>query len=245
MAKLTKGPDKGPARGPAKPPAKAEAKTPKAKGTDEKENKPSVPLEKDELTEFRAQKRAEEEEGISRVIKDVTARKAAAASVSLENFDWDAFDKKGFGEGYSKTERESLLNLYSGTVATVSESEVVQGVVVGINDRDVILNIGFKSDGLVPLAEFKDTPNLKIGDTVDLFIEERENAMGQLVLAPQSQAGERLGIRTKSIRQRLSDRRFCEASYEGRFDRRCIWHRGVPPRFTDRREANPRFRRLC
>jgi small subunit ribosomal protein S1 len=181
MAKLTRGP--GSTRGPAKPPAKADPKAAKPKSTDEKEIKPSVPMEKDELTEFRAQKRAEEEEGISRVIKDVTARKAAAASVSLENFDWDAFDKKGFGEGYSKSDRESLLNLYSGTVATVSESEVVQGVVVGINDRDVILNIGFKSDGLVPLAEFKDTPNLKIGDTVDLFIEERENAMGQLVLS--------------------------------------------------------------
>jgi small subunit ribosomal protein S1 len=54
---------------------------------------------------------------------------------------------------------------------------------VGINNRDVILNIGFKSDGLVPLAEFKDQPSLKIGDSVDLFIEERENAMGQLVLS--------------------------------------------------------------
>ncbi len=126
MAKMTKGPDKGPARGPAKAPAKADPKAAKAKSTDEKENKPSVPMEKDELTEFRAQKRAEEEEGISRVIKDVTARKAAAASVSLEGFDWEAFDKKGFGEGYSKNERESLLNLYSGTVATVNESEVVQ-----------------------------------------------------------------------------------------------------------------------
>jgi small subunit ribosomal protein S1 len=175
MAKQTRG------QAPSKGPAKADPKA--VKGKDEKEIKPSVPTEKDELTEFRAQKKAEEEEGISRVIKDVTARKAAAASVSLENFDWEAFDKKGFGEGYSKNERESLLNLYSGTVATVSESEVVSGVVVGINDRDVILNIGFKSDGLVPLAEFKDTPNLKIGDTVDLFIEERENAMGQLVLS--------------------------------------------------------------
>jgi len=101
----------------------------------------------------------------------------------LENFDWAAFDTKGFGEGYSKTERENLDQLYGGTVASVNESEVVEGTVVGINDRDVILNIGFKSDGLVPLAEFKDMTNLKIGDVVDLFIEERENAMGQLVLS--------------------------------------------------------------
>ncbi|HEY5824949.1 MAG TPA: 30S ribosomal protein S1 [Cyclobacteriaceae bacterium] len=117
------------------------------------------------------------------MIKDVTARKASAASVSTTDFDWDAFDTKGFGEGYSSKDREALLKLYSGTVTSVDESEVVEGTVVGINDRDVILNIGFKSDGLVPLAEFKDQPNLKIGDVVDLFIEERENAMGQLILS--------------------------------------------------------------
>lgn len=141
-------------------------------------------LENDELAAFKAQKRAEEEEGLNRVIRDVTARQSkAASSVSTENFDWDAFDRKGFGEGYSATERENLMNLYSGTVTTVANSEVVKGIVVGINNRDVILNIGFKSDGLVPLAEFKDMPNLKIGDEVDLFIEEREDAMGQLVLS--------------------------------------------------------------
>ncbi|KXK24491.1 MAG: 30S ribosomal protein S1 [Bacteroidetes bacterium OLB12] len=141
-------------------------------------------LKKNELTEFKQAKKAEEEEGISRMIKDVTARKAATeSSISTENFDWDAYDRKGFGEGYSSKDREALLKKYEGTVTTINESELVVGVVVGINDRDVILNIGFKSDGLVPLAEFKDMPNLKIGDSVDLFIEERENKMGQLILS--------------------------------------------------------------
>jgi len=98
-------------------------------------------------------------------------------------FDFEAFDTKGFGEGYSKEKKAEMEQMYSGTVTTVDTGEVVQGAVVGINDRDVILNIGFKSDGLVPLAEFKDMPNLKIGDIVDLFIEERENTMGQLVLS--------------------------------------------------------------
>jgi small subunit ribosomal protein S1 len=140
-------------------------------------------LQEDDLARFKAEQKAKEEEGIGRVIKDVTARKKSTASVSLDKFDWEAFDTKGFGEGYSVKERETLLNLYSGTVATVDNAEVVKGTVVGINDRDVILNIGFKSDGLVPLAEFKDMPNLKVGDQVDLFIEERENAMGQLVLS--------------------------------------------------------------
>jgi len=140
-------------------------------------------LEQDDLAAFKAAKKREEEEGISRMIKDVTARKAATSSVSLENFDWEAFDKKGFGEGYSAKDRQEMDKIYGGTIASVSESEVVKGTVVGINDRDVILNIGFKSDGLVPLAEFKDMTNLKIGDVVDLFIEERENLMGQLVLS--------------------------------------------------------------
>ncbi|MCE2997624.1 MAG: 30S ribosomal protein S1 [Cyclobacteriaceae bacterium] len=117
------------------------------------------------------------------MVRDVTARRASNSNISLESFDWDAYDRKGFGEGYSKNERNDLDKLYGGTVASVNESEVVEGTVVGINDRDVILNIGFKSDGLVPLAEFKDMANLKIGDVVDLFIEERENAMGQLVLS--------------------------------------------------------------
>jgi small subunit ribosomal protein S1 len=140
-------------------------------------------FEKDELTELKLEKKAAEEEGISRMVRDVTARRASNSNISLESFDWDAYDRKGFGEGYSKNERNDLDKLYGGTVASVNESEVVEGTVVGINDRDVILNIGFKSDGLVPLAEFKDMANLKIGDVVDLFIEERENAMGQLVLS--------------------------------------------------------------
>jgi small subunit ribosomal protein S1 len=141
-------------------------------------------LEQDDLAAFKAQKKREEEEGISRMIKDVTARKEATASnFSLENFNWETFDRKGFGEGYSKNERAELDKLFGGSVTSVNESEVVEGTVVGINDRDVILNIGFKSDGLVPLAEFKDMTNLKIGDVVDLFIEERENAMGQLILS--------------------------------------------------------------
>ncbi|MBK5277756.1 MAG: S1 RNA-binding domain-containing protein, partial [Bacteroidia bacterium] len=141
-------------------------------------------FEKDELTEFKAAKKAEEEEGISRMIHDVTARIAATSSnASLDDFNWETIDRKGFGEGYTNSERQEMLDKYTGTVSTVNESEVVQGSVVGINDRDVILNIGFKSDGLVPLAEFKDMPKLKIGDIVDLFIEERENAMGQLILS--------------------------------------------------------------
>ncbi|MFN8341127.1 MAG: 30S ribosomal protein S1 [Cyclobacteriaceae bacterium] len=179
MAKVTKGGDN-------KPQKDESSKKVATKESDSPVDVKSATaeLEQDELARFKAEQRAKEEEGINRVIRDVTARKASTnSSLSLENFDWTAFDRKGFGEGYTATEREGLMKLYSGTVTTVDNAEVVTGTVVGINDRDVILNIGFKSDGLVPLAEFKDMPELKIGDQVDLFIEERENAMGQLVLS--------------------------------------------------------------
>ena len=87
----------------------------------------------------------------------------AKSSRAAEEFDWDKIQGKGYGEGYSEEERHKLESMIDGTLRTVTEKEVVEGVVVGITDRDVIVNIGFKSDGLVPLNEFRDTPDLKIG----------------------------------------------------------------------------------
>jgi small subunit ribosomal protein S1 len=100
-----------------------------------------------------------------------------------EDFNWEKFETKGFGEGYTKAEREEMENLYDNTLTEITEKEVITGTVVGINDKDVIINIGFKSDGLVPLNEFRDIEGLKIGDEVELFIEEQENSLGQLVLS--------------------------------------------------------------
>jgi len=100
-----------------------------------------------------------------------------------EEFDWEKLDTKGFGEGYSKEERERMESVYEQTLTQITEKEVVKGIVVGINDRDVILNIGFKSDGLISAAEFRDMPNLKVGDEVEVYIEEQENVNGQLVLS--------------------------------------------------------------
>jgi small subunit ribosomal protein S1 len=104
-------------------------------------------------------------------------------SNSPEDFNWEDYESKGFGEGYSKAKREELEKIYEETLTEITPREVVTGVVVGINDRDVILNIGFKSDGLVPLSEFRDLPKLKVGDEVQVFIEEQEDANGQLVLS--------------------------------------------------------------
>ncbi len=100
-----------------------------------------------------------------------------------EDFDWDKIDNKGFGSGYSKAEKSKLEELYGETLTEVGENEVVKGTIVGLTDRDVILNIGFKSDGLVPLSEFRDTPDIKVGDVVDVLIENREDIGGQLILS--------------------------------------------------------------
>jgi len=100
-----------------------------------------------------------------------------------QDFNWDEFETKGFGEDYGSEERDRMAQLYDQTLTKVTEKEVVSGRVVGINPRDVILNIGFKSDGLVSAAEFRDLPDLAVGDEVEVYIEEQENAQGQLVLS--------------------------------------------------------------
>jgi small subunit ribosomal protein S1 len=100
-----------------------------------------------------------------------------------DNFDWDKFDSAKFGGAYSKAERAEMEKMYEETLTTVQEEEVIKGTVVGITDRDVILNIGFKSDGLVPISEFRDQPDLKIGDEVEVFIEDQEDPNGQLILS--------------------------------------------------------------
>ncbi|WP_234736377.1 30S ribosomal protein S1 [Tellurirhabdus bombi] len=106
-----------------------------------------------------------------------------AKTQELPAFDWDRADNKGFGYGYSTEERSRLEELYDNTLAQVNEKEVVKGTVVGITDREVILNIGFKSDGLVPASEFRDLPDLKIGDEVEVYVENQEDPNGQLVLS--------------------------------------------------------------
>jgi len=97
------------------------------------------------------------------------------------DFDWDA-DEKKFGN-YSDSDREQLEKMYDGTFSSITKGEIITGTVVNVNNKDVVLNIGFKSDGLVSVSEFRDTPDLKIGDTVEVYVESQEDANGQLVLS--------------------------------------------------------------
>jgi len=92
-------------------------------------------------------------------------------------------EEDGFDNAYSAADRKAMEKLYEETLTQINEKELINGTVVGITDRDVIVNIGFKSDGLVPLSEFRDTPDLKAGDQVQIYIEEQEDTSGQLVLS--------------------------------------------------------------
>jgi len=104
-----------------------------------------------------------------------------APVVGNPDFDWTAIGKKQ--DNYSKEEKEKLDTLYGEKLSTVTDLQIVEGVVVAKNNREVVVNIGYKSDGVVPLSEFRYNPDLKVGDTIEVFIDQAEDQQGQLVLS--------------------------------------------------------------
>ena len=105
------------------------------------------------------------------------------------DFDW-SMDKEGFSR-YSPAEQETLSGLYEKTLSTIAEKEIVKATVVGFTEKEVVLNIGFKSDGLIQRTEFRDTPDLKVGDVVEVLLENKEDMNGQLVLSRKKAVSER------------------------------------------------------
>ncbi|MBO4777714.1 MAG: 30S ribosomal protein S1 [Bacteroidales bacterium] len=105
----------------------------------------------------------------------------SAAKAQQNEFDWDKYDsEKG---GYTESERNSLLEKYEQTLSTNAENEVTEGTVVAISKREVVINIGYKSDGVVSANEFRYNPDLKVGDKVEVFVESLEDKNGQLLLS--------------------------------------------------------------
>ena len=98
----------------------------------------------------------------------------------LQEFDWDAFENGTAAAGMSK---EQLEQAYDTTLNKVADNEVVNGTVTAINKREVIVNIGYKSDGIIPISEFRYNPDLKVGDEVEVYIENTEDKKGQLLLS--------------------------------------------------------------
>ena len=103
------------------------------------------------------------------------------ATVGNPDFDWSSIGKRN--DNYSSTERTTLDELYGKSLSTITDSQTMQGTVVAKNAREVVVNIGYKSDGVVALSEFRYNPDLKVGDSIEVFIEKSEDANGQLILS--------------------------------------------------------------
>jgi len=141
---------------------------------------------KDEVVVESAGEMVDEEQPILKEKKEkkVKAEESAAAmaagAVTPEEFDWDAYEKDGFSSKSSRADQEKL---YEETLSTVAVDEVVEGRVISMNNREVVINIGQKSEGVVSLNEFRYNPDLKVGDMVEVYVESQEDKKGQLVLS--------------------------------------------------------------
>ena len=97
-----------------------------------------------------------------------------------ENFNWESYEK---GDLNTEVKKDELVKTYDETLNTMRDKKVVIGTVTSLNKREVVVNIGFKSDGVVPMSEFRYNPDLQIGDEVEVYIENQEDKKGQLILS--------------------------------------------------------------
>lgn len=119
----------------------------------------------------------------------------------LADFDWDSFESGNLPEsGQSKADLEKA---YDDTLNKVNDHEVVEGTVISITKREVVVNIGYKSDGIIPVSEFRYNPDLKVGDKVEVYVENQEDKKGQLVL---SHRKARISKSWERINQALEDK---------------------------------------
>ena len=129
---------------------------------------------------------ATQEETVATEVVDTPTPKAHEGPDLLDQtphdqFDWSIGNKHTLS--YSEQEIEDYLNQYEQSLSTIGQNEIVIGTVTAIHDGDVVLDVNYKSDGLVSLSEFRDMPDLKIGDEVPVYVEDKEDLRGQLVLS--------------------------------------------------------------
>ena len=122
----------------------------------------------------------ESKEEVKEEVKEETPVAEAKSTEPVE-FDWDAADEDV--DIYTKDDRKKFEDLYNGTLKSITEQSVVDGIVMGLNSREVVVNVGFKSDGVVSRGELRYREDLKVGDTIPVYIESQEDVNGQLVLS--------------------------------------------------------------
>ena len=98
----------------------------------------------------------------------------------IADFDWDAYENE---KSTGAKSREELTSAYEESLNSVKDKEVIEGTIIALNKREAVVNIGYKSDGIIPMNEFRYNPDLKIGDKVEVFIENQEDSKGQLILS--------------------------------------------------------------
>ncbi|MDR3095121.1 MAG: 30S ribosomal protein S1 [Bacteroidales bacterium] len=126
-----------------------------------------------------AEEESFEDDGAEEVVKEI--KKIKKEEVSLENFNWDTYSN--VPNAYSADDRSQLEAMYDKTLSSIVENEIIDGTVIAMNKREVVVNIGFKSEGVVSMNEFRYNPDLKVGDKVEVYVESSEDKRGQLILS--------------------------------------------------------------
>ena len=157
---------------------KEETKVEAAADKKEEEKKEETKVEA--TADKKAEAEAEAEEEKKEEKKKEETKVEAQADKDVEEFDWDAFEQEETKQSPRQKEYEEM---YDKTLSTIAEDEVVEGTVISMNNREVVINIGYKSEGVISLNEFRYNTNLKVGDKVEVYVESQEDKKGQLVLS--------------------------------------------------------------
>ncbi|MDR1673477.1 MAG: 30S ribosomal protein S1 [Bacteroidales bacterium] len=120
-----------------------------------------------------------EDEGAEEVVRKI--KKIKQDDLSLENFNWNTYSN--VPNVYSTAERSLMEEMYDKTLSSITEKQIIEGTVIAMNKREVVINIGFKSEGVVSMNEFRYNPDLKVGDKVEVYVESSEDKRGQLILS--------------------------------------------------------------
>jgi len=129
------------------------------------------------------EKQVEHASDAPEVVEEVVAKVAKAPKVKTahDDFNWNIGKRNDYQ--YPAAERASFESQYDDTLSNVNDNEIIKGRVTAISGGSVILDINFKSDGLIPLSDFRDRPDLAVGDEVEVYVETKEDSKGQLVLS--------------------------------------------------------------
>jgi small subunit ribosomal protein S1 len=165
--------EKKPAAKKAAPKAAAK-KTPAKKAAPNKETAPVV--EETPIVEV-----VKEETPVAKAPEKKVAPKKKGEIKPLADFDWDKIGK--YEDGYSAAEQKEMEAVYDGTLTSIEDQQVLDGIVTRKTNRDVVINIGYKSEAVITISEFRYNPDLKEGDTVEVFVESQEDRNGQLILS--------------------------------------------------------------